>query len=332
MREISRCFRAMNTDVVAVVVADDPDEADAALRDVENLFTTTEAALSRFRPESELSRLNRSTGTPARVSPLLYAAVEAALAAARATGGLFDPTILGALVAAGYDRSFELIRDRRPRASSGGVERGDRRGPPAPEMREVLAARATWRDIRLDPRTRTITLPDGHGIDLGGIGKGWTVDRAAARLRRFRDFAIDAGGDIYASGVQADRTPWTIGVEDPRDPRRDLLTLAVRDRAVATSTVAHRRWEQDGRARHHLIDPRTGQPSQSAVLAATVVADSVARAETLTKAALLLGPEQGRCFLDAQPDAEGMLVLANGQIIQSVGFHEVLHGEAVPAR
>lgn len=332
MREISRSFRAMNTDVVAVVVADDHDEADAALHDVEHLFTMTEAVLSRFRPESELSRLNHSAGTPVRVSPLLYAAVEVALAAARATNGLFDPTVLGALEAAGYDRSFELIAQRAARPASGEAENGQRDRSDAWERHETPGMRPTWRDVRLDPRTRTISLPPDVGIDLGGIGKGWTVDRAADRLRRFRNFAIDAGGDIYASGVQADRSPWTIGVEDPRDARRDLLTLAIRDRAVATSTVARRRWHQDGRERHHLIDPRTGQPSQSAVLAATVVADSVARAETLTKAALLLGPGAGRRFLDAQPNAEGLLVLADGQIVQSDGFHEVLHGTSDPAR
>jgi len=307
----------MNTNVVAVVVTDDGDRADAkiALAEVEALFAEIEAALSRFRPDSELSRLNRSAGQPFPASTLLYAVVDEALATARATGGLFDPTVLGALVAAGYDRSFELLPSR-PLGSF----------PASGDTVRRTARRSDWRDVCLAPETRTITVPPGCGLDLGGIGKGWAVDRAAETLRRFRSFAIDAGGDIYASGHQADGTLWTIGVENPHDPTFSLLVLAVRDRAVATSTTARRRWQKNGRTQHHLIDPRTGEPSQSGVVAATVVADSVARAETLAKVALLLGPLAGLSILNAQPGVEGLLVLVDRRWIESAGFHEVRNG------
>jgi thiamine biosynthesis lipoprotein len=152
-------------------------------------------------------------------------------------------------------------------------------------------------------------------LDLGGIAKGWTVDLAVSRLSAFENFAIDAGGDLYASGYQADGTVWTAGVENPFDVEQDIAVLAVRNRAVATSTVARRHWHRQGRLRHHLIDPRTGQPSTSGVLAATVMADTVARAEVLAKVALLLGPEQGLQFLAEQKDASGLLVLADGRIL-----------------
>ncbi|MEA2641649.1 MAG: FAD:protein transferase [Chloroflexota bacterium] len=305
LHEIERAWRAMNTDVVAIVNAPPGLVAagERALSEVEQLFHDVEAALSRFRETSELSALNRAAGAPFNATPLLIGVVEAALEAARVTDGAFDPTILGVLVAAGYDRSFEQL-----------VE-------PGPEPASTAAtSRWSWRDVQIDHVAGTIELPAGCGLDLGGIGKGWTVDRAAERLAPFGSFAVDAGGDMSAGDSDRDGGPWTVGVENPLDPGQDLLELAVRDRAVATSTVARRRWQQAGAARHHLIDPRTGQPSDSGVLSVTVVADSVARAEVLAKAALILGPEDGRRLLDAQPDVEGLLVLENGSRIVSRGF------------
>ncbi len=310
MREFTHRFRAMNTDVQVAVVAeaDNRPAVERSMRQVEDLFVEIEAALSRFRPESELSRLNRAAGRPSPASPLLFAVVSEAVAAARATDGLFDPTVLPALLAAGYDRSFELL-DHGP----------SRHLHPAP------GAAASWRDVRLHPAALTIHLPPGCRLDLGGIGKGWAVDRAVDLLRVFPGFAVDAGGDLYAGGVQADDAPWTIGVEDPSDPGRDLLVLAVRDRAVATSTTARRRWRSGGAERHHLIDPRTGLPSESGVAAATVVADSTTRAEVLAKAALLLGPQAGLELLNDRPESEGLLVLADGLVAFSNGFLEAQH-------
>ncbi|MBI2862508.1 MAG: FAD:protein FMN transferase [Chloroflexi bacterium] len=118
---------------------------------------------------------------------------------------------------------------------------------------------------------------------------------------------------------------WTVGVEDPFFPEQNILVLSVRDRAVATSTVAHRRWRQDGHEQHHLIDPRTGRPSESDVMAATVVTNTVARAEVIAKVALLLGPEMGMRFLEAQPDAAGLLVLADGRLWLSGNLREARH-------
>jgi hypothetical protein len=146
---------------------------------------------------------------------------------------------------------------------------------------------------------------------------------AAAGLRELR--GRRRRRPLRARGAQGDGSPWTVGVEDPRDPARDLAVLTVRDRAVATSSVARRRWVRDGRARHHLIDPRTGEPAAGDVLAATVVAASVARAEVLAKVALVLGAAAGRRFLDARPDAGGILALADGGIATSDGLREAWH-------
>ncbi|MDO8690993.1 MAG: FAD:protein FMN transferase [Dehalococcoidia bacterium] len=308
MRETSRIFNAMNTEVMVAVASDGADTCavEAALCEVERLFAHVEAEASRFRPESELSRLNASSGQPFRASPVLFNLVFMAKAAAQSTDGIFDPTILGALVTAGYDRSFDLLDQESvsPAASTG-------------------SARAhSWRDVGLDAQTRTIHLPPGCGLDLGGIGKGWCVDQAAAGFQRFGNFAVDAGGDIFAGGFQFDGSDWTVGVEDPFMPGDDLAVIKVRDRAVATSTTACRSWTRCGRKSHHLIDPRTGAPSQSGVVSATVVAESVANAEVLAKTALLLGPEMGLRFLEERPDVSGLLVLSDGEMLCSRSFNE----------
>jgi thiamine biosynthesis lipoprotein len=322
MVEVTRRFRAMNTDVLAVVAVGVTEEAPAAvaLEEIERLFASVEACASRFRPDSELSQLNRSAGRPFAASPVLYALVEAALQGAAETEGAFDPTLLDALERAGYDRSFDQLPDERPSPSEGGGPTSEGDSPALP-----VAGAADWRRIRLDPEGRTITLPPGCRIDLGGIGKGWTVDEARARLREggFRDFALDAGGDLYAAGRQGDGEPWSVGVADPDRPEQDLAVLAVDGRAVATSTTARRRWRIEGEARHHLIDPRTRRPAASGVVSATVEADSVARAEVLAKAALVLGPEEGRALLERRGVA-GLLVLDSGKLVPvgSPGFGE----------
>ena len=307
------------------------------------MFEETERALSRFLAESELSALNRSAGRPFRASPLLLQAVTAALAAARETDGLFDPTVLNALLEAGYDRSFELLNDgveesglqesgSRIREGADNVlipESGRLGGslalpvplsprppvPPSPRLpaSPPLTHQYSWRDVVVDLGSGTITLPPNTGLDLGGIGKGWTVDRATNALRRFNNFVVDAGGDIYAAGTQDNGMPWTVGIEDPVDNSRDIAALAIHDQAIVTSTTRRRRWLLHGREQHHLIDPRTGRCADTGVLSVTVVAGAVARAETLAKAALLLGPRESAWFLEKH-GAQGILVLDGGQV------------------
>jgi FAD:protein FMN transferase len=309
--EVSLSFRAMNTDVLGVVVVPDDGahEAEVALGQVKALFAQVEATLSRFRPESDLSKLNAAAGTPYQASPMLFDAVDLALRAARESEGVFDPTILSALVGAGYDRSFELLaeRDATPRPA-------------------VARSGRSWRDIKLDHSRRLVHLPAGCGIDLGGIGKGWTVDLARQLLRPFEHFVVDAGGDIYAAGTQADGDDWTIAVDDPRRPGSDLCVLRARDRALATSTVVRRHWRQGGQERHHLIDPRTGAPAVGDVLAATVVADTVARAESLAKVALILGRDSGVAYLGRQHRAAALLALTSGEVVLTDGFEELCDG------
>jgi thiamine biosynthesis lipoprotein len=302
--EVRSLFRAMNTDVEALVVAG-PDQAEAAseaLELVEHLFHQHEAVLSRFLPGSELSLLNASAGRTFHASQLLYTVVEGALDAAEATSGVFDPTILGSLIAAGYDRSFETLD----------LEQAETTLP--------IRKRTTWREVQLRRAERAIFMPAGCSLDLGGIGKGWTLDQAARLLEQFADFAIDAGGDIVLAGTPVDGGAWSIGVQDPYAPERDLMQLQRSDCAVATSTCVRRRWLRGGRSQHHLIDPRTGLPSASGAIAATVIAPSAAQAETLAKAAVVLGPGSGLRLLQREPEVEGLIVLDGGYVQTTEGL------------
>ncbi|MDQ3856594.1 MAG: FAD:protein FMN transferase [Chloroflexota bacterium] len=296
----------MNTDIKVVVYAADTQEAGAVLDSVEALFASSESTLSRFRADSELSAPNRSTGRPIAVSSVLFEVVREARDWAELSGGIFDPTILWALEAAGYDRSFELLEDRAAPAT-------------APSW-----GADSWRDVQLNAESSTITLPPGCRLDLGGIGKGWTVDRAAELLSDYATYGIDAGGDIYLAGRLPSGEPWTVGVADPRSPDRNLATLTLEDQGVATSTTLRRRWRRGPVVAHYIIDPRTNQPARTDVVSATVVAGSVARAEVLAKTALILGSRQGLELLQGQEDASGLLVLGSGELLETSDLWEVL--------
>lgn len=279
-------FRSMGTDVTVLVP---PSAGDASVLARETLVAWNDR-FSRFEPRSELSELNRAAGTPFRVSDELFAAARTALEAARATNGLFDPLLATRMAELGYDRTFDAL----------------------PTMREGerLAAwiAGLWRQIVLDPERRTIQLPAGSGMDLGGIAKGMAVDAALAGLVRagVPYAAVNAGGDLAVHGLPPGLEAWTIAVEGVDD-----RTITLPRGGFATSSVMHRRWLVGGQERHHLIDPRTGLPSTSDVMVASVAAGSCAQAEVAAKAALLAGRVAGTAFIE-QERLAGLLVTVDG--------------------
>ncbi len=309
--EMCRSFRSMNTciEVVVCIEEDKCVAGEKALDDVQSLFIGVEETLSRFNPESELSRLNASAGYPFQVSEFTFKVVKAALEAARMTNGLFEPAVLPSLLAAGYDRSFEQLPPRTSAFQPGHSLPG-----------------FSWKDIKLDPINHTIYMPEGCGIDLGGIGKSWAVDRICSELNQnFSGYAVDAGGDIFVGGKRADGSLWSIGIADSFSPDRDLAVLEISDLAICTSSTKKRSWLAGGRHNHHIIDPRTGKPSSTGVAAATVMAESTVRAEIISKTAILLGPEAGIRFIEEQVGVSGLLVLENRSILRSKGFPEVCY-------
>jgi FAD:protein FMN transferase len=287
-------FHAMGSRMLAAVDSPSP-EAEKALGRVPGWFEQWEQVLSRFRPDSELNRLNRCTGRPVEVSATLWEVFHAARQAERFTAGLVTPTVLDALLLAGYDRSFEQLAPVQT-APIWTV-------PDLPDLSTAVG----W-----DEATRTLVLPPRVHLDLGGIAKGWAAARAAARLRRYGPALVDAGGDIAVGRARAGDEPWPIGINDPLRSGTHFETLRLQKCGVATSGKDYHRWLRDGVWVHHIIDPRTGLPAVTDVLSATVVAPTAMEAEAAAKAALILGSRTGMDWLDADPGLAGVLVLDDG--------------------
>ncbi len=284
-------FLAMGTTITLVTVELGEREHRATLSAIRAHFARFEARLSRFDPSSELSRLNRARA-PFHASALLFESVARSVEAFESTGGLFDPTVANTLVAQGYDRSIDegsLDRDE-PAARA-----------PVPTMRAVSLA----------PGTRTISLRDGAALDLGGIAKGLCLDAAQSLLPE--RCALDAGGDLLLRGRDAEGLPWLVEVEDPRDADAVIARFEATHAAVATSATNRRRWRRAGVLVHHLIDPTTACAADSDVAQVTVLAESAARAEVLSKSALIAGAARGRAMLESSA-ARALMVTRDGSL------------------
>jgi thiamine biosynthesis lipoprotein len=243
---------------------------------VETLFGRVERSCTRFDESSDLMRANADPARSHEVSPECAAIVGAAHEAYRATGGLFDPRILDRLLAAGYDRTFAEV------ATAGAV---------APLPLGDSPLRSRWQPTIKADKTAVTLGPTP--IDLGGIGKGWTVDAAATMLAsELTAFLVNAGGDLSVAGDGPDGDGWTVAIEEPRDATRTLAVLQIHTGSCATSSTGRRRWIQGAEERHHLIDPRTGSPAAGGLQSVTVVAETTVRAETWSKALLIAGRDQ----------------------------------------
>lgn len=240
--------------------------ADHAWALVVDEFAAVDAALSRFRDDSEVTRLNQAAlrGEAMIVGRRLAIAAHACDRAHRLTSGRFDPRVIDRLEAWGY---------------AGATLDGPVGSPPVDPLAPIVE--------RLDRQRIRLARP----IDLGGIGKGLALRWASRRVRRagIRRFVLDAGGDLVVGGPGPDGDPWRIGIEDPTGGAEPLAVIAVTAGAVATSSVKRLRWIADGRVRHHLVDPSTGEPADSGLLAVTVAAADPAWAEVWTKALFIAG-------------------------------------------
>lgn len=299
---LSLQFRAMGCQMLALLDAETPDARDV-LAQVPAWFEAWETSLSRFRADSELMSLNAMHDAPVPVSDTLWEVLNVALVAERDSQGLVTPLVLDSLETAGYTMSFEWLQDH---AASVNL----RPNVSAQPVRLTLAEA-----VRFDPIGRTVTLAPGARLDLGGVAKGWAAETAARRLSVAGSALVDAGGDIAVSGPRADGTAWSVAIADPQLQGADLGQLQLSQGGVATSGRDYRRWQIDGQWRHHLIDPRTGEPATTDVLSATVVGPSLRQAETAAKTAFMLGSDAAASWLTERPELRGLLVLDDGRMV-----------------
>jgi len=305
----------MGSDADLIVVGGDHDALARAIARIEQL----ENRWSRFRTDSEVSALNRQRGHSVPVSADTRLLVNRAIEAWHLTGGSFDPTILGDLLRAGYDRSFEQL------CASG-------------DVREVFARRRTAQasgcsDILVDDCT--VTLPADLSFDAGGIGKGLAADIVATELMAagIAGVCVNIGGDLRVVGDSPNGLGWTLAIEHPYSAIPVVL-VGLTTGAIATSSVLRRVWSRGGRARHHLIDPATGEPSESDLALASVITGEAWRAEVLAKACLLRGRVRAFDLLDESTaalvvDHDG-LVVSTQTMSRFVGSPFV--GGPMPAR
>jgi thiamine biosynthesis lipoprotein len=260
----------------------DPSGLSSAREAVESQLAEIDRACSRFRADSELSRLNERAGRPVQVSPLLFDALALALDAARVTDGDVDPTLGRALELAGYDRDWHLLPAPDGQATGTGTA--------APLLK--LRALGGWRSVSLDARTRTVRLPYGVRLDLGATAKALAADRAAtaAHTTGGCGVLVSLGGDIATAGP-APAGGWRIHVTD--DHRSDVTapgqTVSIRSGGLATSSTTVRRWSHEGRTMHHILDPATGSPASTCWRTVSVTAESCAHANIACTASLVRG-------------------------------------------
>jgi thiamine biosynthesis lipoprotein len=279
--------RVMATDVHIAVVGGD----DRVLRLAEARLRELESRWSRFLPTSEVSALNRHRGAPVLVSDDTVELIDRSLDAWQRTAGRFDPTVGAAIHALGYDRDFTQVETAVAVAGPSAA---------APGMHGVV----------VDHAIGAVTLPPGVRFDPGGIGKGFAADLTVETLldAGVRGALVNVGGDLRAAGEPPSAEGWVVTTPDPTVPGTELLRLALPAGAVATSSCLGRRWQTTAGEVHHLVDPRTGRPVGTDVVAVTVVAGEAWWAEALTKLLVIDGP----LALASLEGAHGIVVTADG--------------------
>jgi thiamine biosynthesis lipoprotein ApbE len=267
-------WQALGTSVV--LRACDAEALPAARAAVERELAAIDEACSRFRADSELSRVNAHAGHTTQASPLLLEALEVALRAAELSGGNVDPTVGRALDLAGYDRDWRLLDPPT--------------GEPEVPMRVTVCARTGWRAIELDRDGASVRTPPGVKLDVGSSAKAGAADRAAAAAAAAArcGVLVSLGGDVATAGA-APSGGWLIRVTDDHRSGLDApgQTVSIHSGGLATSSTAARRWSHAGHTMHHIIDPDTGAPVRDTWRTVSVAAADCTDANTAATAALV---------------------------------------------
>jgi thiamine biosynthesis lipoprotein len=306
---ISRAHQTMGTEVRLTVWTADDGAAYDGFAAAFAVFDRLDHLLSVWKPGSDVQRINAAAGgPPVAVSLETIEVLEAAQTVSRWTDGKFDVTF-GAL-----SDVWRFDHDK------------DERIPTAAEIDARLPL-IDYRAVVIDAAARTVQIArPGVRVHLGGIGKGYSVDRAVALLRTFglRDFMIQFGGDLYVAGEAGDG-PWRLGINDPRGPANDsFATVELRDATFSTSGDYERFFIRDGVRYHHILDPDTGQPARGC-RSVTIVATRAILADALSTGVFILGAHAGMELVERLPDVEAVIVSADNEVLVSRGLRGALH-------
>jgi thiamine biosynthesis lipoprotein len=284
---------------------------DAATREIERL----ERLMTTWDPQSEVSRVNSAAGrSPVPVSQETFDVIRESLHASELSEGTFDVTFQT------LHGLWKFDEDLDPH-------------PPSQEAVRALVQYVGYRHVKLDPSKRTVFLDEPHvRIGLGGIAKGFAVDRAVAVLDRggVRSFYVQAGGDLFARGTKPDGTPWIAGIRDPRGPEGDYFaTMPVSDHAFSTAGDYERTYVVGGKRYHHIIDPRTGYPATES-RSVTIWAPTALLADEIDDAVFILGPAKGLALVESLDGVGAVIVDANNRVWMSNRLAGKIAGQHPP--
>jgi thiamine biosynthesis lipoprotein len=296
----SRTDAIMGTSIYVELWTEDPAKGEAAIDAVMAELRRIDNLMSHYKPESQLSKINaRAAEEPVQVDPELFDLIKLSTHFSEITEGAFDITY--ASVGHLYDYPHHVH-------------------PSEAQIKAALPA-VNWRNMLFDPVNHTVRFEHpGMRIDLGGIGKGYAVDRGIAilRARGFQHALVNAGGDSRIIGDRMGR-PWFIGIRNPDDRDKVVTRIPITNSAMSTSGDYERFFDEGGVRYHHIIDPRTGR-SASKVRSATILGPTATETDGMSKTAFVLGPEKALEIINRMPQYDAVFVTPEGKILYSNGL------------
>lgn len=318
-RKVDFVEPAMGTEVHFVAYTS-PELDEAAIRSVMGRahaeIVRVEGVMTSWRDTSEIGQINLHAGSPVTVSDETIDVLNKSRWAGDLSGGVFDIT-------------FHALGDLWKFGDAAEAN------PKLPDPKVVAARKklVDYRKVKIDAAAHTVTVGQGMKIDLGGIAKGYAVDRAVAVLRAggLKSFLAQAGGDLFGAGRKPDGSPWVSGIQDPRAPRNSFFaTIELTDHAFSTAGDYARAFFVDGKRYHHIIDPRTGYPA-TACRSVTIWAGDAFTADAVDDAVFILGPEKGLKIVESLPDVGAVIVDKNNKVWISARLKTQVHVQHAPS-
>jgi thiamine biosynthesis lipoprotein len=263
-----------------------------------------ESRMSAYLPNSDIARINAAAGiAPVEVHDDVFEVLERAVRFAQISDRAFDPTV-------------------GPLTALWGIS-GDNPRVPSQEEIDAVLPLVNWQDIELDREHKSVFLRQtGMALDLGAIAKGYAADRAVAIIKeaQLKRALIDLGGNVITYGAKKDKTPWKIGLQDPREKRGSYIgIISGWDQTVVTSGVYERFFIEDGVRYHHLFSPADGFPARTGLLSVSIITDISMDADALSTAVFVLGYEKGKALLESLENVEAVFVFENGSVRKTAG-------------